>query len=181
MDKYLPVGTICTLSNDNRKYIIVGYFSLQYNRRVKMYDYVGLPYPEGLLKGNNQISFNHFDIAKIDYLGYINEDFRKFNNILNDSTYESENEIANNDGVFNNFSFDENGVVTYEYIEKIPPIKNQEYYDYSIVQEQQSYENPFNFKNDYERNDNLIEDNPDDWSIFKKIEFDENGVVVQAE
>lgn len=180
MDRYLPVGTVCTLNNTNRKYVIIGYFSLEYKSNVKLYDYIGLPYPEGFLKRNMVSSFNHSDILNIDYLGFINEDFEKFNNIICESTIETDSE-DNNDGLFSNFTFDENGVLIYEYKSNenlgTKIIRNDSFNDF---EENNFVENPFNVKKDYDKEIQIESQQSKDWSIFKKIEFDENGVVVEA-
>ena len=72
-EKFLPIGTICTLKNKNKKIIIVGYFSIKYNGDAVIYDYSGLDYPAGLLS-NSFYHFNHSDINSIDYLGYESEE-----------------------------------------------------------------------------------------------------------
>lgn len=182
MEKFLPVGTICTLQGDNRKYFIMGYFSLEYNKTIKMYDYMGLPYPEGFLKNNKQISFNHSDISKVDYMGYVNDDFRNFNNSISGIVNEVE-EIKDDGDLFNNFSFDENGVVTYESVEPEPEISNEVYFgtETQEVEEFGIRENPFNTKITSVNIQTETEESPEEWNIFKKIEFDENGVVIETQ
>lgn len=165
MDRYLPIGTVCTLNNTNRKYIIIGYFSLEYTSNIKLYDYIGLPYPEGFLMKNKINSFNHSEIVNIEHLGLINEDFENFNNILCDSSIESD-ENKETDSLFSNFTFDENGVVVYEY-------KTQEPIESKIIpqkyNEEQIVTNPFNKKDNYENDINIVE-NSEQWDIFNKNE-----------
>ncbi len=81
-NKYLPIGTVCTLKNGNRKIMIISYFSLEYNGNVKMYDYKGCVYPEGLLLPAQTVSFNHEDIATINFFGYQDVSYQIFNNTL---------------------------------------------------------------------------------------------------
>lgn len=178
MDRYLPVGTVCTINNTNVKYVIIGYFSLEYNYNVKLYDYIGLPYPEGFLKKNKINSFNHSDITNIEHLGLINDDFENFNNIMCESSIEENNEKSL-DGLFSNFTFDENGVVIYEYKSEEPVESKIIMKDSVLLQETESVvENPFNKIEDYDNEINIV-DKPEQWEIFKKIEFDENGVVIE--
>ena len=39
--KYLPLGSIVKLKNSDKKLMIIGYYSLEYNNSVKIYDYEG--------------------------------------------------------------------------------------------------------------------------------------------
>ena len=57
-EKYLPIGSIVTVKDINKKLMIIGYYSLEYKNSVKLYDYVGCSYPEGMLLKNNTFSFN---------------------------------------------------------------------------------------------------------------------------
>ena len=77
-DKYLPIGSIVTINNTNKNVMIVGYYAIKYQNVVKMYDYVGISYPEGTLLDGN-FAFNHTDIANILYEGYKDDSF----NVLN--------------------------------------------------------------------------------------------------
>ena len=52
IDKYLPIGTVCTLKGNNKKVMVIGFFSVEYNGNIKMYDYQGCSYPEGILLKN---------------------------------------------------------------------------------------------------------------------------------
>lgn len=173
MEKYLPIGTICTIDSTNRKYAIAGYFSLEYNSSVKMYDYIGIPYPEGLLLHNKVLSFNHEDILKVDFLGYSNESYELFNRKITEQTTEVDSLNQDND-LHYNFTFDENGVVIYEYQTEAENEKN----NLNKFLKPDSLENPFNKKYDFS---NRTEESENSWSIFEKYEFDENGNVVSEE
>lgn len=176
MEKYLPIGTVCTLDSTNRKYVIAGYFSLEYNSSVKMYDYVGIPYPEGLLLHNKMLSFNHDEILTVDFLGYSDQVYNSFNKRIVEQSNEVDS-LGNDNDLLYNFSFDENGVVVYEY-----KLENQEeknnLNDFS--KEKSTQQNPFNKKYNFSvGNDGLK--NSNEWSIFKNYEFDKNGNVVAEE
>lgn len=167
-DKYLPIGTVCTVRNSNKKLMVISYFSLEYNGNVKMYDYKGCVYPEGLLLPSQTVSFNHEDIENIEYMGYQNDQYQVFNNTL---TREEVGEAVSYEQkpIMTNFKFDENGVVIFdgsisnepEVLENITsPILNS---------------NPFMAKTNYITEEEPL---PPKVDIFK---FDENGIVISDE
>lgn len=183
-DKYLPIGTICTVKNKNRKYMIIGYYSIKYSGNVKMYDYTGYPYPEGKLLETEAIAFNHSDIVNIDYLGYKSDVFDNFNLSLLKPSIKGEKSLKND--LLNNIKFDENGVVIYD------GINNYEYqsdsqdfsttksnYEFNengivILDNHSKNENPFihNYSNE-----NIVSSNSEQ-PMVSNLEFDENGVVI---
>lgn len=97
-EKYLPIGSIVKLKNNDNEIMIAGYYSVEYNDMVEIYDYLGCLYPEGLLLKNDFISFNHDDIANCVFKGFENEKFvamkKKF---LNDSIEEISEENSSLD------------------------------------------------------------------------------------
>ena len=72
-DKYLPVGTVCLLKNATKKIMITG-FLIKNNLDGNMYDYIGCLYPEGVITSNKTLLFNHEQIERVLYKGYVNED-----------------------------------------------------------------------------------------------------------
>ena len=78
-EKYLPIGSIVNLKSSDKKIMIIGYYSVEYNDMIEVYDYIGCLYPEGLLLKNNLISFNHEDITTCLFKGYKDDSF----NIMN--------------------------------------------------------------------------------------------------
>ena len=75
LNKYLPIGSIVELKNNDKKFMITGYFSLECDDLIKIYDYVGCLYPEGLLLKNNNYSFNHEEIVKVIFNGYVSDEY----------------------------------------------------------------------------------------------------------
>ena len=65
----VPIGSVVLLNEAEKKLMIIGI--LQRNGE-EVFDYVGCPYPEGLLDSENLFLFNHKDIAEISYLGFDN-------------------------------------------------------------------------------------------------------------
>ena len=161
-NKYLPIGTICSLKNNNKKIMIISYFSLEYNGNVKMYDYKGCVYPEGLLLPAQTVSFNHEEIEKIEYVGFKNEQYEIFNNMLNRK--EEETTQYEQSAVMSNFKFDENGVVVFDgsVKEETEILENKS----PVVLNSNPFITPTNYVS---VENNTIND------IFK---FDDNGVVI---
>ena len=46
-NQFLPIGSVCTLINNNKKVMIIGYNYSIYNGIIKTIDYIGCTYPEG--------------------------------------------------------------------------------------------------------------------------------------
>lgn len=183
-EKYLPIGTICTIKGQQKKVMITGYYSVEYVGNLKFKDYSGCLYPEGLLLPNSNVSFNHSEIESIDYMGYENEEFTKFKQLISNL---SENEKVKSSVAYTKFEFDENGVVTIaepifeeetvtaktSLIESIQLDSN----DYVVKSDLKEVENPFH--KEYS-NDVTKEPAKSKWKIFNNIEFDEAGNVISA-
>ena len=78
-DKYLPCGTIVMLNKGIKTMMIMGY------QRVvdeKTYDYVAVPFPEGLLDLDTMSLFNHEDIGIITFLGCVSKRYALFDDFL---------------------------------------------------------------------------------------------------
>lgn len=179
-DKFLPIGSICTIKRSNRKVMIIGFFSIDYAESVKLYDYIGCVYPEGVLS-STRICFNHSDIISLDYIGYKNSDFELFNQKLKSQQVD---EQVQNENVFSNFEFDENGVVVFMQPNAIENItkKNNAKAESVISSFSSNINNPFYKSLDYEQTIKEQESSEiQNWPIFKNIQFDENGVVINAE
>lgn len=165
-ERFLPIGTICTLNGVNKKIMITGFFGVSYKGMVKMYDYVGYEYPEGMLLQNRSYLFNHENIVEVNFMGYISSEHEILkNNLLKNNV--SEEKVESN-GIFTNFKFDENGVVIFDGSVKETP-KTEE--------EPKNATNPFNeiYKKPVE---NKEKNNKE---IFSKFKFDKNGVVIAEE
>ena len=169
IDKYLPIGTVCTLKGNNKKVMVIGFFSVEYNGNIKMYDYQGCSYPEGVLLKNRFISFNHDDIEKIDYLGFKDILHDNFNKILlaQNGSIDQESENVTTGA---NFQFDENGVIIFDGTVTKAETQNNS----NVANTTQVVTNPF--KMEYKPEDRDV--NKDQEKILNSYVFDENGVVV---
>lgn len=197
--KYLPIGSICTLKGKNKKIMIMGYYAVEFNGNLKIKDYSGCSYPEGMLLPDQVITFNHTDIEKVDFVGFKSEEQKIFESLLNRLTgnttaEESAAEFHKNNDMFltsnstySKLLFDENGVVMIaDPVEKPKENKNKAWKNIKFDKDgyvistgnEEDISNPFH----KEYNGQKVEDQSNrDWKIFDKIEFDENGTVVSAE
>ena len=202
--KYLPIGSVCTLKGKSKKVMITGFYSVGFNGNLRINDYCGCAYPEGLLLPETVCTFNHSDIEKVDFVGYKNDEQEKFEQLLNRLT-NNVNENSEDDWVlasnksYSKILFDENGVVVLAepVVENVKKEKINFDENGIVISVGEQQENPFYKNYDSKEYPNNIVDNED---IFKKteegetlidnkeldkqkkllnqIEFDENGIVV---
>ena len=88
----LPIGSICTLKNDDKKILIVGLYSVVYDQDIIVYDYQGCSYPEGLTLSDKIYSFNHADIDKVIHRGYEDQEFKNLRHRLMNEEIEENTE-----------------------------------------------------------------------------------------
>lgn len=81
IEKYLPIGTVVTLKNGNKKLVISGYKS-SFKDKSEIFDYMGILYPEGLGSTDNIYLFNHEDIDLVNYMGYKRVDYKVLSDLL---------------------------------------------------------------------------------------------------
>ena len=156
-NKYLPIGSVCTLKGRKEKVMVIGLYSILLDNQIKVYDYKGCAFPKGLTLSNQLFSFNQEDIEKVEYRGYDNEEHKELLSLLADKLSKDEvNTVQSSAGFpqFSNFVFDENG--------------------YVIKADSSSTSNPF-------MNQVPIEEKEESSSIFRDIKFDENGTVIAAD
>ena len=80
--KYLPLGTIVTIKNNDFFYMIVGYTQKISDNT---YDYIVVKYPIGFVDFNTLAFFNHENIEEIIYLGSYNDKMNKILKQIKDS------------------------------------------------------------------------------------------------
>ena len=87
----LPIGSVVRLKLEEKKIMIIGILQRLSNSD-EVYDYVGIPYPEGFLGEDYQFVFNHSDIEEVFFSGYESEERDYFiNNLMKE--YDPENAI----------------------------------------------------------------------------------------
>lgn len=81
-EKYLPIGTIVLLSGGKKRLMITGFCCTDEKNKEKIYDYCGVLYPEGYIKFDQILLFDHEKIEKIYYLGLNDAENKSFQNEL---------------------------------------------------------------------------------------------------
>lgn len=84
-EKYLPVGSVVLLNNATKKLVVAGFCVLSDEYEGKIYDYCGYPYPMGAIQSNQIALFNHDQIKEIFFVGYEDEEEKKFKKSLNEA------------------------------------------------------------------------------------------------
>jgi hypothetical protein len=78
-EKYLPLGTVAMLKNGKHRVMIVGYCArIESDEDAPFYDYMGCMFPEGIFTTEQTLVFNHENINKIYYMGYVDTESKKF-------------------------------------------------------------------------------------------------------
>ena len=81
-EKYLPIGTVVMLTGGKKRVMITGFCTIQESNKEKIWDYSGCIYPEGFLSSNQTCLFDHEQIEKIYYLGYVDQEEQQFKSKL---------------------------------------------------------------------------------------------------
>lgn len=193
--KYLPIGSVCSLKGKNKKVMIIGYYSPELKGNLKINDYVGCSFPEGILIFDSLCAFNHSDIEKVEFIGFKNDEQRTFEGLLNRLTgndkdeieraaeFHKENEMfLTSNKTYSKLLFDSNGVVMIAdpVVEEKHTLKNIEFDENGYVISAQTTEKVTNpFYKEYEPQ-TKEEKKSDEWNIFKNTEFDKKGTIVES-
>ena len=73
----LPIGSVVLIGNAKKKLMIYGVKQGKAEEPDKEYDYIGVPYPEGLISSDYTYLFNHEDISAVIFRGF--EDIERQN------------------------------------------------------------------------------------------------------
>ena len=76
----LPIGSVILVKEAEKRMMIIGVLQQNGNER---YDYMGVLYPEGYMSQDEVYLFNHEDIDKVDFLGFVDIEHQTFRNNLN--------------------------------------------------------------------------------------------------
>lgn len=181
-DKFLPIGTVCTIKGNTNKIMIIGFLSLDYNGNLRVYDYKGCIYPNGLFSNSGIISFNHNDIENIEFVGYKIELHNNLSqNLLGAKVVDTVNNQTNKSNK-SKYVFDKNGVIIMDrdFEEtKQDNNTNEKTNPFAlnyVSNKQSSVENKFKF----DKNGVIIEDNSVTIQKNDKpaYEFDSNGLII---
>lgn len=75
-EKYLPIGSVVTLENATKRIMIIGYLPMGEDNKV--FDYSACTYPEGVLKPDKILAFNHSQIKEINFEGLSDTECTEF-------------------------------------------------------------------------------------------------------
>lgn len=78
MENFLPVGSVVQLFGGTKKTVIMGIIQINGDDTSKMYDYLGVPYPEGYMGNGSSYLFNKENIETVYFRGYEDEDYQRF-------------------------------------------------------------------------------------------------------
>jgi len=78
----LPSGSIVLLEGGTKKLMIYGRKQIVVSEDPKMFDYIGVFYPEGYINPEYTFAFNHSDIEKVIFEGYQDEEEIEFQQVL---------------------------------------------------------------------------------------------------
>ena len=76
-EKYLPIGSVVLLKDAKKRVMITGFAAQSKETGDKMFDYMACLYPEGIFSLEQNLLFNHDQIDKIYYMGYVDEEWKK--------------------------------------------------------------------------------------------------------
>lgn len=82
----LPIGTIVLLKGGIRKLMITGIKVASAENQDRVYDYIGVLYPEGFMGEQGNFMFNHSEINDVIYMGYTNPERDDFINFLEEQS-----------------------------------------------------------------------------------------------
>lgn len=77
-DKLLPIGSVVLLKGGTKKLMIIGIKPISEEDPDRVYDYMGVIYPEGFLSDEYNFMFDHENINDVIFLGYNNPEREAF-------------------------------------------------------------------------------------------------------
>jgi len=92
LDKLLPIGSVVLLKDGTKKLMIIGIKPVSSDKPNKVYDYIGVLYPEGFLSNDYNFLFNNDDINDVVFTGYDNSERQSFIKTVAEA-YEKEHQV----------------------------------------------------------------------------------------
>ena len=77
----LPLGSVVSLKEAEQDLLIFGILQVNSEDK-KVYDYISCPFPSGNLGADKYYLFNHEDIEKVQFYGYVNAEHQEFRKAL---------------------------------------------------------------------------------------------------
>jgi hypothetical protein len=75
MDNILPIGSVVLIKDGRKPVMIYGYLQQSAFAENELFDYIGVPYPEGNVNAALQFGFQTTDIKEVLFEGYRSEEF----------------------------------------------------------------------------------------------------------
>ena len=82
-ERFLPIGSVVLLKGGKKRVMIIGFCVMAKEMEGKVFDYSGCIYPEGLMAANQTCMFDHDQIEKVYYKGFVDEEETSFKAKLN--------------------------------------------------------------------------------------------------
>ncbi|MBY7024149.1 MULTISPECIES: DUF4176 domain-containing protein [Clostridium] len=80
MKTLLPIGSIVLLKDSNKKLMIIGRLQRELESKSKnQWDYSACLYPEGNLRPESSLLFNHEQIERVYFIGFQDEEELEYN------------------------------------------------------------------------------------------------------
>ena len=188
-NQFLPIGSICTLVNNNKKVMIIGYNPQTYNGTIRSADYLGCTYPEGFLLPSMMTTFMESEISKVDFMGYKDDAYAQFVKSVSKETApieipkrEKEETIAPADKeTAPTYQFDENGVVIVDpFASNLTPSEARpaDYKFDAVADAKYAFDEDGMVIADHTVNENIAS-KPNTSPSKSPYKFDENGVVIE--
>ena len=76
--EYLPIGSVVLLKNAKKRVMVTGFYVKEEEKSDKVYDYVGVMYPEGVIQSDKNLVFNNDQIEKIYFSGFSDIEEQEF-------------------------------------------------------------------------------------------------------
>ena len=92
-EKYLPIGTVCLLKEAKKRVMITGYAATGKETGDRVFDYMGCIYPEGIITTEKTLLFDHDKVDKLYYMGYMDDEFKKFHEKLKQYVEKKANDV----------------------------------------------------------------------------------------
>ena len=73
-NELLPIGSVVLIGNSKKKVMIAGVCQKGGSDPNKLWDYVGVIFPEGYLDAEKMFLFNHDQISRVYFIGHQDEE-----------------------------------------------------------------------------------------------------------
>lgn len=92
MNNVLPIGSVVMIKEGTKPVMIYGYLQQSAFAENELFDYIGVPYPEGNVNAALQIGFQATDIKEVLFEGYRSEEFEPWEKMLQTAVLRHESE-----------------------------------------------------------------------------------------